>query len=172
MNGVWSIKKSASQPAVITKLSNPLWQTPPWKTWKNTPGRRHDPARAQVNQQKKDAKRLFEDTDLALLGRAAGSIIEMPIYLMGFQNWMLRLGSDPIFAAALLDKITAVQMNFDRVLLQATAKYLNITRSAVKTLVCRPVLCIPTVCSRNFSFPARNAAGKPYANTWRRQIRG
>jgi len=74
----------------------------------------------------KDAKRLFEDTDLALLGRAAGSIIEMPIYLMGFQNWMLRLGSDPIFAAALLDKITAVQMNFDRVLLQATAKYLNI----------------------------------------------
>lgn len=72
------------------------------------------------------AKRLFEDTDLALLGRAAGSIIETPIYLMGFQNWMLRVGSDPQFACALLDRITEVQMSFDRVLLQATAKYLNI----------------------------------------------
>jgi len=72
------------------------------------------------------AKRLYEDTNLALLGRAAGSIIETPIYLMGFQNWMLRVGSDPQFACALLDKITEVQMSFDRVLLQATAKYLNI----------------------------------------------
>jgi uroporphyrinogen decarboxylase len=72
------------------------------------------------------AKRLFEDTDLALLGRAAGSIIETPIYLMGFQKWMLRVGSDPQFAGALLDKITDVQMSFDRVLLQATSRYLNI----------------------------------------------
>jgi uroporphyrinogen decarboxylase len=72
------------------------------------------------------AKRLFEDTDLALLGRAAGSIIETPIYLMGFQKWMVRVGSDPQFAGALLDKITDVQMSFDRVLLQATARYLNI----------------------------------------------
>lgn len=74
----------------------------------------------------KAAKRLFEDTDLALLGRASGSIIETPIYLMGFQNWMLRVGSDPDFACALLDRITEVQMAFDRVLLQATAKYLTI----------------------------------------------
>jgi uroporphyrinogen decarboxylase len=74
----------------------------------------------------KSAKRLFEDTDLALLGRAAGSIIETPIYLMGFQNWMLRVGADPQFACALLDKITDVQMSFDHILLQATAKYLNI----------------------------------------------
>jgi uroporphyrinogen decarboxylase len=74
----------------------------------------------------KSAKYLFEDTDLALLGRAAGSIIETPIYLMGFQNWMLRVGTDPQFACALLDKITEVQMSFDHILLQATAKYLNI----------------------------------------------
>lgn len=74
----------------------------------------------------KAARRLFEDTDLALLGRASGSIIETPIYLMGFQNWMLRVGTDPQFACALLDKITDVQMAFDRVLLQATAKYLSI----------------------------------------------
>jgi len=80
------------------------------------------------------AKHLFEDTDLALLGRTAGSIIETPIYLMGFQKWMLRVGSNPQFAGALLDKITDVQMAFDQIFLQATARYLNIYKVSGENL--------------------------------------
>jgi uroporphyrinogen decarboxylase len=73
----------------------------------------------------REAKRLFEDTDLALVGRFGGPIIELPIYLCGFERWLVILASDPEFAGALLDKITDIQIALDRVGLQATARYLQ-----------------------------------------------
>lgn len=72
------------------------------------------------------AKRLYEDTDLALVGRFGGPIIEMPLYLVGWENWLVRLAQDPEFATALLTKITDIQIALDRVGLEATAKYLQI----------------------------------------------
>ena len=74
------------------------------------------------------AKRLYEDTDLALMGRFGGPIIEMGVYLLGFEKWMLRTASDREFIEAYLDKVTDVQMAFDRVGLEATAKYLSILK--------------------------------------------
>jgi uroporphyrinogen decarboxylase len=72
------------------------------------------------------AKRLFEDTDLALVGRFGGPIIETALYLMGFEAWLVCAASDPEFASALLSKITDIQIALDRVGLEATAKYLQI----------------------------------------------
>jgi uroporphyrinogen decarboxylase len=72
------------------------------------------------------ARRLYEGTDLALLGRFGGPIVETPLYLVGWENWLVRLAREPEFAAALLDKITDIQIALDRVGLEATAKYLQI----------------------------------------------
>jgi len=74
------------------------------------------------------ARRLYEDTDLALMGRFGGPIIEMGVYLLGFEKWMLRTASDREFIEAYLDKVTDVQMAFDRVGLEATARYLSILK--------------------------------------------
>ncbi len=72
------------------------------------------------------AKHLYEDTDLALVGRFGGSIVETPLYLMGWDNWLMRMASDPEFAERLLDIITDINIAFDRIGLEATGKYLQI----------------------------------------------
>lgn len=72
------------------------------------------------------AKRFYEDTDLALVGRFGGSIVETPLYLMGWDNWLMRMASDQEFAERLLDIITDINIEFDRIGLEATGKYLQI----------------------------------------------
>ena len=72
------------------------------------------------------AKRLYEDTDLALLGRFGGPIIETPLYLVGWENWLVHLAKGHKFATVLLDKIADIQIALDRVGLEATARYLQI----------------------------------------------
>jgi len=73
-----------------------------------------------------EAKRLYEDTDLALVGRFGGPIVQTAIYLMGFQRWLECAACEPEFAGRLLDKITDIQMVLDRIGLEATARYLQI----------------------------------------------
>lgn len=72
------------------------------------------------------AKRLFEETGLALVGRFGGPIIETALYLMGFERWLMCAAADPEFAMALLNRITDIQIALDRIGLEATAKYLQI----------------------------------------------
>lgn len=81
-----------------------------------------------------NAKRLFEDTDLALLGRFGGPITETALYLLGMENWMMRLAQDPDFIWALLEKITDIQIALDRIGLEATAKYLQIYKASGEDL--------------------------------------
>ncbi len=73
-----------------------------------------------------EAKQLYEDTDLALMGRFGGTLLEMAFHLMGFEKWLMCTLTDPEFAGVLLDKITDIQMALDRIGLEATAKYLHI----------------------------------------------
>lgn len=77
-----------------------------------------------------DAKRLFEDTDLAIVGRFGGPIIETALQMMGLEKWMMRAVTDPEFAGALLDRITDVQVKLDRIGLEATGKYLQIFKAS------------------------------------------
>lgn len=76
------------------------------------------------------AKRLYEDTDFALVGRFGGPIIETATYLMGFEKWMVTAASDPDLAALILDKITDVQIGLDRIGLEASGKYLQIFKAS------------------------------------------
>lgn len=80
------------------------------------------------------AKRLFEDTDLAILGRFGGPITETALYMLGIENWMIRLAKDPEFILALLEKITDIQIALDRIGLEATAKYLQIFKASGEDL--------------------------------------
>ena len=72
------------------------------------------------------AKRLYEDTELALVGRFGGPIVQTAIYMMGFQRWLECSAYEVEFAGVLLDKITDIAIAMDRVGLEAAAKYLQI----------------------------------------------
>jgi len=74
------------------------------------------------------AKRLYEDTDLALVGRFGGPIIEVALNMMGFENWLMAVVTQPDFAQALLDRIGDFQVALDRIGLEATAKYLQVLK--------------------------------------------
>lgn len=80
------------------------------------------------------AKRLFEDTDLAIMGRFGGAITETALYLLGMENWMERLAIEPEFIEALLTRISDVQIALDRIGLEATAKYLTIFKASGEDL--------------------------------------
>ena len=82
----------------------------------------------------KDAKALFEETEFAILGRFGGPITETAIYMLGMENWMIRLASDPEFMEVLLTKITDFQIALDRIGLEATAKYLQIFKASGEDL--------------------------------------
>lgn len=77
-----------------------------------------------------DAKRLYEDTQLALVGRFGGPIIQTAIYMMGFERWLVCVAKEPEFAGVLLDKITDVSMALDRIGLEATSKYMQIFKAS------------------------------------------
>lgn len=81
------------------------------------------------------AKRLYEDTELALVGRFGGPIVQTAIYMMGFQRWLECAAAEPEFAAALLDKITDIAMALDRVGIEAAGKYLQILKIDRKSVV-------------------------------------
>lgn len=81
-----------------------------------------------------NAKKIFEDTDLAIIGRFGGPITETALNMMGMETWMTRLALDPEFIAALLSKITEIQITFDRIGLEATAKYLQIFKASGEDL--------------------------------------
>jgi len=86
------------------------------------------PGRGEAAEQ--DAQRLFEDTDLAIMGRFGGPIIETAFQMMGVEKWMMRVVTDPEFCAALLDRITDIQIKLDRIGLEATGKYLQIFKAS------------------------------------------
>jgi uroporphyrinogen decarboxylase len=77
-----------------------------------------------------DARRFYEDTDLAIIGRFGGPILETALQMMGLENWLMRAVTDPEFAGALLDRITDIQIKLDRIGLEAAGKYLQIFKAS------------------------------------------
>jgi uroporphyrinogen decarboxylase len=74
----------------------------------------------------KMAKRLYEDTDLALVGRFGGPIIETCLFMLGWDNWLIKLGVEPEYCLRLLDIVTDIHIALDRIGLEATANYLTL----------------------------------------------
>jgi len=84
----------------------------------------HDPGRSRGLGD--EAQTLYRDTNFAIMGRFGGPILEMAGYLRGWEQWLVDLAADPIFARNLLDKICDVQIALDKQGLEATAPYLSI----------------------------------------------
>ncbi|HEY9595046.1 MAG TPA: uroporphyrinogen decarboxylase family protein [Spirochaetia bacterium] len=74
----------------------------------------------------REAKRLFEDTDLAIVGRFGGPIMETCIELIGFERWFMGLAAEPEFIDSLMRHVTDVCIEFDRVGIEAAGRYVQI----------------------------------------------
>jgi len=73
-----------------------------------------------------EAIRLYEETDLALLGRFGGPVMELGTYLRGFETWLMDLILYPDFTRDLLNRIADIQIALDEAGIKAAGKYLSI----------------------------------------------
>jgi uroporphyrinogen decarboxylase len=74
------------------------------------------------------AKRLYENTDYALVGSAVigGGIFEQPARTMGLPNFLMALVSEPAFADRLMDKITDIYIESCDNYLEQVGKYIQV----------------------------------------------
>lgn len=73
-----------------------------------------------------EARDIYENTDLALMGRFGGTILEQAAYLRGWEQWLMDLLINQDFARELMDIIVDIQITLDRVGIAAVGKYLSI----------------------------------------------
>ncbi len=73
-----------------------------------------------------EAKKLYEETDLALMGRFGGPVMELATYLRGFEGWLMDLILYPDFAKEMLNRIADIQIALDEAGIRAAGRYLSI----------------------------------------------
>jgi uroporphyrinogen decarboxylase len=76
------------------------------------------------------ARDLYENTDLALIGKFSNSIFEQAFYMRGFEQLLLDLSFAPEFVEALLGKLVDIALARLDVGLQACGKYIQAVRFA------------------------------------------
>lgn len=86
------------------------------------------PTEAMKASLREEAKRVYEMTELALCGRFGPPIIEVAIGLLGFEEWLTRLLTEPEFTRTLLQKIEAVATAWDQAGIEACGEYLTILK--------------------------------------------
>jgi uroporphyrinogen decarboxylase len=72
------------------------------------------------------ARRLYEDTDKALFGWFNGSIFEQSQLLCGWDEFLVRLYTDPPFADRLLAKLTEATVRDLKLYLDAVGRYIQV----------------------------------------------
>ncbi|KAA3610952.1 MAG: methyltransferase [Calditrichaeota bacterium] len=80
----------------------------------------------KLRQLEEKAKRLFEETDYAIMGNFGGSIVEYAETLRGWSSFMLDLVANPDFATALMDKLADMHLKNLEGYLQAVGPYIQI----------------------------------------------
>jgi uroporphyrinogen decarboxylase len=73
-----------------------------------------------------EARRLYDETDLAIMGRFGGPIMEIGAYLRGFEQWLIDLVRCPDFSRDLLNRIADIQIALDEAGIIAAGKYLSV----------------------------------------------
>ena len=73
-----------------------------------------------------EARRLYQDTDFALMGRFGGPVMELGTYLRGFETWLMDLVLYPEFSRELLERIADIQIALDEAGIKAAGRYLSI----------------------------------------------
>ncbi|UCG26325.1 MAG: uroporphyrinogen decarboxylase [Chloroflexota bacterium] len=83
-----------------------------------------DPGR--VSGLETDARRLYEQTDLALMGRFGGTILEQASFLRGYEQWLMDLVLHPEFARDLMNRIADIQIALDEAGIRAAGRFLTV----------------------------------------------
>ena len=81
-----------------------------------------------------EARRLYEDTDLAIVGRFGGPILEIGAYLRGFEQWMMDLVLYPDFSRDMLNIIADIQIALDEAAIKVAGKYLSVLKASGEDL--------------------------------------
>ncbi len=79
-----------------------------------------------LKQLRTEARRLFEETDYAIIGGFGGAFLEDGQFLRGWENFMMDLAGDPPFAEALLDRLLASHLRNVELYLDAVGDYIQI----------------------------------------------
>ena len=77
---------------------------------------------------REEAKRICETTGLALCGRFGAPVMEVAVGLLGFEEWFVRLLTEPEFTEALLQKIESIATAWDLAGIEACGEYLSIMK--------------------------------------------
>ena len=75
-----------------------------------------------------NAQKLYEQTDLALVGRFGGPILELAADLLGMEQWYIRLGTDKPFVIELLNRISDICTDHDLLGLEVAGQYVQIIK--------------------------------------------
>ena len=73
-----------------------------------------------------EARRLYEDTEYAVLGWFGGSIFEQAQFLCGWEDFLLRLAGEPEFASRLLERLSRGVAAGLALYLQAVGDYVQV----------------------------------------------
>jgi len=73
-----------------------------------------------------EARRLYSETDYAIMASTGGSFLESGGWLRGFEKWMMDLASNRGFAEALLDRALENHLRNAELILQAVGDYVQI----------------------------------------------
>ncbi|MEE9513857.1 MAG: uroporphyrinogen decarboxylase family protein [Anaerolineales bacterium] len=106
------VSYSPLKDATTADLDSHTWPTP------------EDPGR--VDGLEVEAQELYETTDLALMGRFGGTILEQAAYLRGWEQWLMDLVVNQEFAWKLMNIITDIQIKLDEMGIEVAGKYLTI----------------------------------------------
>ena len=75
-----------------------------------------------------EARRIHEDTNLAIMGRFGGTIMEQAAFLRGYEQWLMDLIMNPDFARELMNRIADIQIALDEIGIREAGKYLTILK--------------------------------------------
>lgn len=81
-----------------------------------------------IDSLEEEARQLYEETDLALMGRFGGPIMELGTYLRGFEQWLIDLVLYPDFTRDMLNRIADIQIALDEAGIRAAGKYLSVLK--------------------------------------------
>jgi uroporphyrinogen decarboxylase len=81
-----------------------------------------------------EAQFLSESSDLALIGRFGGTIMEQAAFLRGYEDWMIDLVLYPDFARALMNRVADIQIALDEAGIWEAGGYLSIFKASGEDL--------------------------------------
>ncbi len=86
------------------------------------------PGEKKMLQLESHAEKIYNETELALVGRFGGPVLELAADLLGMEQWYMRLLTEKEFILRLLNIITDICTEYDLAGIQACGKYLQIMK--------------------------------------------